>query len=563
WHTWSQRHADDTWYQDVCHAYADSAQAYSPSSYMDGFNDGITNGWDWYEVNGGRQDFMNYRQGCREVTIELSNTKMLPASQLPDHWVYNRVSFFDWLRNALFGIRGLVTDSQTGLPVEATISVLSHDVDSSEVYTDPDVGDYHRMIKAGIYDLQFTSPGYYSKTVESVVVTDGGVTRVDVQLDALPNAPDLAFVSHDAGQVNPGEAVSMNIELVNYGAGDATGLVCSLRTPDTFITVTQDTSSYPTIPKLGGTGRSITPFQFSVSAACSLGHRVDFSLLMTADGGYIDTVTFSLIVGQQIENFETGDFASFPWQVSGSQPWIITTNQVYEGAYAAKSGNISHNQTSTMSVTINDLQAGQMSFYHKVSSESGCDYLCFYVDGLLKDQWSGEVAWSQAGYAVSAGSHTFQWTYSKDFAGSNGSDCGLVDYIVLPPISNDIDGDGVPNDSDNCPLVFNPLQEDLDSDGVGDSCDNCINISNPDQEDSDADGIGDSCDFICGDIDGSVQIPNIADLTYLVAYLFGSGPPPPTMAAADCDGSGGDPNVADVTYLVAYLFQGGPEPVCH
>ncbi|MBU8934792.1 MAG: PKD domain-containing protein [candidate division Zixibacteria bacterium] len=71
--------------------------------------------------------------------------------------------------------------------------------------------------------------------------------------------------------------------------------------------------------------------------------------------------------------------------------------------------------------------------------------------------------------------------------------------------------------------------------------------------------------FICGDVDDDGSQPNIADLTYLVAYLFTSGPPPPVIEAANIDGvvgSGGPIDIADLTYLVAYLFTGGPAPVC-
>ncbi len=69
--------------------------------------------------------------------------------------------------------------------------------------------------------------------------------------------------------------------------------------------------------------------------------------------------------------------------------------------------------------------------------------------------------------------------------------------------------------------------------------------------------------YICGDVNGSGVLPiTVDDLTYLVAFLFQSGPQPPVPASADCDGSGGLINVDDLTYLVAYLFQSGPPPIC-
>ncbi|MBU8935037.1 MAG: T9SS type A sorting domain-containing protein [candidate division Zixibacteria bacterium] len=64
-----------------------------------------------------------------------------------------------------------------------------------------------------------------------------------------------------------------------------------------------------------------------------------------------------------------------------------------------------------------------------------------------------------------------------------------------------------------------------------------------------------------GNVDGDpADEINIADLTYLVAYLFTGGPPPPCMEEADVNGDG-EINIADLTYLVAYLFTGGPPPV--
>ena len=60
--------------------------------------------------------------------------------------------------------------------------------------------------------------------------------------------------------------------------------------------------------------------------------------------------------------------------------------------------------------------------------------------------------------------------------------------------SSDMDGDGIPNDDDICPCVYNPDQNDRDGDGVGDACDNCPDRYNPEQKDFDDDGVGDACD---------------------------------------------------------------------
>jgi len=68
------------------------------------------------------------------------------------------------------------------------------------------------------------------------------------------------------------------------------------------------------------------------------------------------------------------------------------------------------------------------------------------------------------------------------------------------------------------------------------------------------------CDYICGDANGNKAV-NILDITYLIAYLYSSGPPPIPIEAGDANGNGAV-NILDITYLIAYLYSGGPEPVC-
>ncbi len=68
----------------------------------------------------------------------------------------------------------------------------------------------------------------------------------------------------------------------------------------------------------------------------------------------------------------------------------------------------------------------------------------------------------------------------------------VITYHLPPP--PDSDGDGVPDQGDNCPYNYNPDQIDSDADGLGDACDNCPVTPNLDQADADHDGIGDPCD---------------------------------------------------------------------
>ena len=62
------------------------------------------------------------------------------------------------------------------------------------------------------------------------------------------------------------------------------------------------------------------------------------------------------------------------------------------------------------------------------------------------------------------------------------------------PTATDLDGDGVPNTTDNCPNYVNPGQGNEDGDPLGDPCDPCpIDPANP-PSDPDNDGVSDSCD---------------------------------------------------------------------
>jgi len=80
WDTWNSSqnsHADTEWFEQVCTDYVTTARTVYSNYMKDVTSDGVTNGGDWYVITGGRQDYMNYWHQCREVTIELSVSKLL------------------------------------------------------------------------------------------------------------------------------------------------------------------------------------------------------------------------------------------------------------------------------------------------------------------------------------------------------------------------------------------------------------------------------------------------------------------------------------------------------
>ncbi|MFA4851017.1 MAG: M14 family zinc carboxypeptidase [Bacteroidales bacterium] len=175
--------ADDNWWQLVSHQYADTAQAYGPSGcFTDVDPSGITNGYAWYQVLGGREDYMNYFKQCREATIEISSDQSPSGSELPTLWAENNRSFFNYMEQSLKGIRGLVTDSCTGQGIKAKVFIAVHDFDSSHVYSALPLGNYHRPIFAGIYNVTYSAPGYQSKTINNISVSNGNTVVQNIAL---------------------------------------------------------------------------------------------------------------------------------------------------------------------------------------------------------------------------------------------------------------------------------------------------------------------------------------------------------------------------------------------
>ncbi len=203
--TWAQLAADDNWWNYVCREYADTVHPFAVSGYLDDLDNGITNGYAWYQAIGGRQDYMNYFKHCREFTLEISNTKKPTASTLPNYWNYNYRSLLNYIEQCHYGLRGIVTDSITGQPLKAKIFIQNHDADSSHIYSVLPLGNYFRPIYAGNYNVTYSANGYYPKTINVSILNKNTIVK-NIQLVSVSN--DIAEVrnSKDAIKIYPNPA---------------------------------------------------------------------------------------------------------------------------------------------------------------------------------------------------------------------------------------------------------------------------------------------------------------------------------------------------------------------
>lgn len=119
------------------------------------FDNGITNGAQWYVLYGGMQDFNYINTNCFEITLELGCQKFPYAADLPRYWDDNRVALISFMEEVLKGVKGFVVDSDSKPIRNATIHVegINHNIKSAED------GDYWRLLVPGRYTLTVNAEG--------------------------------------------------------------------------------------------------------------------------------------------------------------------------------------------------------------------------------------------------------------------------------------------------------------------------------------------------------------------------------------------------------------------
>lgn len=260
--------------------------------------------------------------------------------------------------------------------------------------------------------------------------------------EIMVNAPNIqvtAITINDEegngnGKLDPGENVVFQVNLINQGHALSPAIYMTLDSGNTdVIILTDDATHNELVP-----GETCwLGFEASVSSDASIGDLTEI-LVTILSGAYEISYIQIFEIGNITEDFETGDFSTFEWEFAGNTDWVVSTSSPFEGSYCVRSGNIDNNQNSELKITLNIASTDTISFYRKVASEAGCDYLKFYIDDVLNGQWAGNLGWSKESVMVAPGIHTFRWVYQKDLYVSTGSDCAWLDFIEFPPLVPDM-----------------------------------------------------------------------------------------------------------------------------
>jgi len=337
---------------------------YNLPMYDGSFPQGITNGADWYIITGGLQDWSYDQTDCIDVTLEMSNTKWPSAGTLPGFWDDNRESYMHWIKVARYGVNGVVTGSDTGLPLGVTVTVTGN---SMTVDTDPAFGDYYKVLDTGTYDITFNAYGYIDQTITGVSTTWGTPTVLDVVLDPVAHGDITGYVFETGGAPIDAQIDAythpLNVHIAVVSSAAASG------------------GAY-TVPNL-----VYRDYRLVYSAP---GHLTD-QQIVTLDGATVAAPDMTLGIAEEVDIF-SDDFESGAGQWAGD--WGLGTPGYGGGQDMTDSPSGEYGNYTSSPIAIDealdltDIMSGTVSYWCMWDIESNWDGVQFQVSTDGGSDWT-------------------------------------------------------------------------------------------------------------------------------------------------------------------------------
>jgi hypothetical protein len=314
-------------------------------------------------------------------------------------------------------------------------------LDSTELAGDLGTGETRILTGAFTYKISPVVPDQYVLPVSLIVSSDEDTFRRDINLAA--HSPkiiidELILADGDNGKLDPGETTAMIVTFKNTGGAGSVNTNVLLSSVDPYLVINSQAGS---LGDMRPDSVKSAVFNVKAGAGAPFEHLYSMKSSISAGNGFSADDTSYLFSGDIIEDFETGNFDKFDWVPGERSLFYVDSLEHYEGSFCSRSGFVYAGQLSALTLNVNVLRNGEISFYRKVSCEhdpgGSCtfDYLAFYIDDKEMGRWDGWIDWTLQSYKVEQGYHTFRWLYQKDFSNDWGSDCAWIDFITFPLIT--------------------------------------------------------------------------------------------------------------------------------
>ncbi len=351
WDCITTLHPENDLLENMAITYASNNPILNSSTEFPG---GVTNGAAWYIIHGSLQDYLNYYHDCKDITIEVSNDKWPNVNTLDSYWNNNQESLLQYIEYAQKGIKGIVTN-QNNEPIEAMISIPG----KTNHFTDPQVGDYHKILLNGTYDLTFSAYGYQSQTVTNVVVPNNQTEPVicNVVMQPVNQVSYCGFVKDQ-----------FNSPLSN--------VTIKLSVNSEIVTEYTDNFGYFSFNTLyPGTYASLVSMEGFVP--------LSKNVTLNGEGTVFNYVLFPPVF---VESFDAG---LDNWVVQA--PWAITNingnNVLTDSPVGEYNNNINKIAKLNTILNMNDVSSGNVSFKIKYNLETNYDFLYFEIS-TNNTQWT-------------------------------------------------------------------------------------------------------------------------------------------------------------------------------
>jgi len=170
WDSTSTRHPFDKLVKELSIKYADENPEMRNSRR---FNQGVTNGADWYVLNGGMQDWSYHWHNDLQVTVELSSDKWPRYSQIPKFYKNNKESLLVYINEIHQGGGFKLMNSKKGGKVKIKKVLTNGQTEDKGTYGFSK-GEFYKYLSTGEYEFYVTTEGS-SVTKKVSVFVDGSI----------------------------------------------------------------------------------------------------------------------------------------------------------------------------------------------------------------------------------------------------------------------------------------------------------------------------------------------------------------------------------------------------